>query len=113
MKAEARPPLNQVGARAEGVPCSAPCPPSPAYGRLLLLYLRGTGHPLSPSDWRPASSDVVNHWRIRRRMAGIRFPEVKEEGRCFFGPGDMEGIGYPPSVARADSNALGATEQLK
>jgi len=33
-------------------------------------------------------------------MVGIRFPEVKEEGRRFFGPGDMEGIGYPPSVAR-------------
>ena len=33
-------------------------------------------------------------------MAGIRLPEVKEEGRCFFGPEDMEGVGYPPSLAR-------------
>ncbi len=34
-------------------------------------------------------------------MAGVRFPEVKEGGRRFFGPEDMEGIGHPPSVARA------------
>jgi hypothetical protein len=33
-------------------------------------------------------------------MAGVRFPEVKEEGRRRFGPGDMEGIGHPLSVAR-------------
>ena len=37
---------------------------------------------------------------FRPRMAGVRFPEVKEEGRRFFGPGDMEGIGHPPPVAR-------------
>ena len=23
-------------------------------------------------------------------------------GRCFFGPEDMEGVGYPSSLARAD-----------
>jgi len=43
---------------------------------------------------------VQNHRCVRPRMVGIRFPQVKEEGRRFFGPGDMEGIGYPPSVAR-------------
>ena len=45
-------------------------------------------------------------------MAGIRFPEVKEEGRRFFGPEDMEGIGYPPSVAR-DAYACGVDVSRK
>jgi hypothetical protein len=42
------------------------------------------------------------------RVAGGRFPEVKEEGRRFFGPGDMKEIGYPSPSARAPyANGIG------
>ena len=51
--------------------------------------------------------------RIRPRTAGVRFPEVKEEGRCSFGPGDMEGIGHPLSVASAGRNDLENREFLR
>jgi hypothetical protein len=58
---------------------------------------RATG----PIRCRRGCLAVPNHWRIQPRMAGIRLPEVKEEGRCFFGPEDKQGVGYPPSLARA------------
>jgi hypothetical protein len=90
-----------VRARGGGVPCPAPCHPSPACGRLLLLYLRGAGHPTGPIPCRYGYLAISNHGGIQPRMAGIRLPEVKEEGRCFFGPEDKQGVGYPPSMARA------------
>ena len=40
--------------------------------------------------------------RIPPRMAGVLVREVKEEGRRFFGPGDMDGDGYPPPLAPTD-----------
>ena len=44
-------------------------------------------------------------------MAGIRFPQVKEEGRRIFGPEDMEGIGHPLSVARRRAQTPGVLIQ--
>ena len=113
------------GDRAAGALCCAPCPPSSACGRRLLLYFRSAEHPTGPIGRRRAVLAVQGRRRIRPRMAGIRLPEVKEEGRCIFGPGGvgrvsrstaprcrsrlavqskpwtMEGVGYPPSLARA------------
>ena len=62
----------------------------------LLTLSRAPHRPDQDPPWGLAAR---NHRRILPRMAGIRFPQVKEEGRCFFGPGDTEGIGYPLSLA--------------
>jgi len=74
-----------------------------------VVGLRSPPPPLLPLRRAPHRPDRVapcgfGGSRLRAYPAGIRLPEVKKEGRCIFGPGDMEGVGYPPSLARAGVN---------
>ncbi len=106
--------LRLAGDRAGGGLCSAPCPPSPAFDRLLLLNLRGAEPPTGPIQCRRHRFSVAKQRRIPPGMAGIRFREVKGEGRAEPGPEDMDGIGYPssPALARGRQSAhLGYRDQ--
>jgi hypothetical protein len=51
--------------------------------------------PYRPERLPPCLFGGSKQLRIAPGVSGVRFPQVKEEGRRFFGPGDTEGIGRP------------------
>ena len=90
--------------RQAGLACSAPCPPAPAFGRRLLLYLRRTRQPvltLCRLYGIGCAGTCVGtlrwHWA---GGGGNRLPQVKEETPAVrMASRDTEAAGCPPSSA--------------
>ena len=100
------PPLNirvsnvVAGSRRRGVLLRS-CPPSPAFGRRLLLYF-AQQHPPPARSWQQWSVfAVAEQPAVQTSEAGGQHREVKEERRAQPASGDMSGVAHPPRSARA------------